>query len=342
MFPKKFFAGLLLPCLLALPGLAVGGTVSGDLGFLGEIVPALRIHAWQPGTGQHLVFTTQRQAKRYTMQLPAGRWVLFARPNEPGAPDLYGAYSRFAACARNPQALRAGACSDHSLVEVQVWKTGRVDGVDLTDWYLDDASAARLDTVMGRGAGESYTEAALAAPRFSEYPATLLPPGTATTTVDADSADPRLQRDQAAIAAALAKGPNFAGVLSLFAVPGGTAATATAMAPLAMAPLARPSSGQQRPGNGQALALLDLRSGQVRWPMALAEASLDNPCVDASAEHGPVQFRRDSRLLTVTRQESEQLVTRYLVWNDTKGRLEEVASLSSALPERCRPAHGTR
>lgn len=330
MFPKKFFAGLLLPCLLALPAVAVGGTVSGELGFLGELVPALRIHAWQPATGQHLVFTTQRQQKRYTMQLPAGRWILFARPNEPGAPDLYGAYSRFAACSRNPQALRAGACSDHSLVEVPVWKSGRVDGVDLTDWYLDDASAARLDAVLGRGPGESYTEAALAAPRFSEYPATLLPPGTATTTVDADSADPRLQRDQAAIAAALAKGPNFAGVLALFAVPGGTA-TATTTSP-----------ATARPGNGQAMAVLDLRSGQVRWPMALAEASLDNPCFDANVEHGPVQFRRDSRLLTVTRQEGEQLVTRYLVWNDTKGRLEEVASLASALPERCRPATGTR
>lgn len=326
MFPKKFFAGLLLPCLLAMPALAVGGTVSGELGFLGELVPALRIHAWQPGNGQHLVFTTQRQQKRYTMQLPPGRWVLFARPNEPGAPDIYGAYSRFAACSRNPQALRAGACSDHSLVEVQVWKTGRVDGVDLTDWYLDEPSAARLDAVLGRGPGESYTEAALAAPRFSEYPATLLPPGTAATSVDADSADPRLQRDQAAIAAALAKGPNFAGVLALFAVPGGS--NAAVVAP--------------RPGNGQALALLDLRNGQVRWPTALAEASLDNACLDAGAEHGPVQFRRDSRLLTVTRQEGEQLVTRYLVWNDTKNRLEEVASLASALPERCRPATGTR
>lgn len=330
MFPKKFFAGLLLPCLLALPAVAAGGTVSGELGFLGDLVPALRIHAWQPANGQHLVFTTQRQQKRYTMQLPPGRWVLFARPNEPGAPDLYGAYSRFAACARNPQALRAGACSDHSLLEVQVWKTGRVDGVDLTDWYLDDASAARLDAVLGRGPGESYTEAALAAPRFSEYPATLLPPGTASTTVGADSPDPRLHRDQAAIATALAKGPNFAGVLALFAVPGGTAATpATAAA-------------GQRPGNGQALALLDLRSGQVRWPMALAEPSLDNPCLDSGTERGPVQFRRDSRLLTVTRQEGEQLVTRYLVWNDPKGRLEEVASLASALPERCRPASAPR
>lgn len=328
MFLRKFFAGLLLPCLLSLPGLAVGGTVGGELGFLGEIVPALRIHAWQPANGQHLVFTTQRQQKRYTLQLPPGRWVLFARPNEPGAPDLYGAYSRFAACARNPQALRAGACSDHNLLEVQVWKTGRVDGVDLTDWYLDDASAARLDAVLGRGPGESYTEAALAAPRFSEYPATLLPAGTATTTVGADSTDPRLQRDQAAIATALAKGPNFAGVLALFAVPGGSANTAAA--------------ATARPGNGQALAVLDLRSGQVRWPTALSEASLDNPCFDANADHGPVQFRRDSRLLTVTRQEGDQLVTRYLVWNDTKGRLEEVASLANALPERCRPATGTR
>ena len=165
--------------------------------------------------------------------------------------------------------------------------------------------------MLGRGQGESYTEAALAAPRFSEYPAALLPPGTATTAVDADSGDPRLTRDQAALAAAMARGPNFAGSLALFAVPGGS-------------------------------AVLDLRTGQVRWPTALAESALENPCLDPNAEHGPVQFRRDSRLLTVTRPEAEQLVTRYLVWSDVKGRLEEVASLASALPERCRPATGTR
>jgi hypothetical protein len=88
MFLRKFFTRLLLPSLLALPAVAVGGTVSGELGFLGELVPALRIHAWQPATGQHLVLTTQRQQRRYTKQLPPGRWVLFARPNEPGAPEL--------------------------------------------------------------------------------------------------------------------------------------------------------------------------------------------------------------------------------------------------------------
>ena len=294
---------LLLAGWLALPGVAFAGTVAGDIGFLGEVVPALRIHAWQPATGQRLVFTTRHQQTRYTLPLPAGRWILFARPDEPGAPDLYGAYTRFAACSRNPRSLRAGACSDHTLLELTVWKNGRVEGIDLTDWYLDDATSARLDQVLGRAKGESTTESALAAPRFSEYPATLLPPGTAATTSGSEANEARLARDQAAIAAALAKGPNFAGSLALMTVPGG-------------------------------LALLDLRTGQVRWPTALAEPPGTTPCVDGS--QGAVLYRRDSRLLTVTRQEGEQLVTRYLVWDDGRSRLEEVASLSSALPERCR------
>ena len=157
--------------------------------------------------------------------------------------------------------------------------------------------------MLGRGSGESTTESALAAPRFSEYPATLLPPGLATTRFEAEPGDARLARDQAAIAGALARGPNFAGTLSLLAVPGG-------------------------------YALLDLRGGQVRWPTVLAERPGNSVC--ATDEERPIQFRRDSRLLTVSRQEGEQWVTRYLVWDEAKARLEEVASLSSALPERCR------
>ena len=303
MHATRLLSRLVLLGLLALPLPVSAGIVAGEIGFIGEVVPALRIHAWQPATGQRLVFTTRHQQTRYTLTLPAGRWIVFARPDEPGAPDLYGAYTRFAACSRNPRSLRAGACSDHGLLEVTVWKAGRVEGIDLTDWYLDDATAARLDRVLGRGTGESTAESALAAPRFSEYPAGLLPPGMAASSVDAEPADPRLARDQAAIAAALARGPNFAGSLSLLRVPGG-------------------------------LALLDLRSGQVRWPTVLADAPGGSRC--PADEERPVQFRRDSRLLTVTRQEGEQLVTRYLVWDDSRVRLEEVATLSSALPERCR------
>ena len=146
---------LLCASLLALPAPAVAGTLFGEIGFLGEVVPALRIHAWQPATGQRLVFTTRHQQTRYSLPLPAGRWILFARPDEPGAPDLYGAYTRFAACSRNLRSLRAGACSDHALMEVTVWKNGRVEGIDLTDWYLDDTTAATLDRALGRAKGES-------------------------------------------------------------------------------------------------------------------------------------------------------------------------------------------
>lgn len=308
MFRLKFLPSACL-CLLALSSGAVAGTVSGELGFLGERMPALQVHAWQPATGQHLIFTTSRQQHHYSVALPAGRWVLFARPDEPGAPDLYGAYTGFAACARDPNALRAGACTDHDLQEIPLWKNSRVDGVDLTDWSLSDAALARLDSVLGHSPGESYSAAALAAPRFSEYPATVLPPDTASTAVTAEAGDPRLTRDQAAIADALARGPNFAGVLSLFAVPAST-------------------------GN-VALGLLDLRSGWVRWPPLLSELPEASACAEAAPAHSAVQFRRDSRLLTLTRQEGDQLVTRYLVWSEAQNRFETLTTLTSVAPERC-------
>lgn len=318
LLSRASLATLLVAAAAAwVPG-AVAGTVTGAVGFIGEAVPALRITAWQPATGEQLAFTTARDQRRYSVTLPAGRWILFAHPDEPGAPDVYGAHTRFAACARNPQALRAGGCTDHSLVEVQVWRSGRVEGVDLTDWYLDDDTAARLDAVLGRTPGELPSLAVLAAPRFTEYPAPPLPPGAVVTALAGSPADPRAQRDQAALAAALGtalqRGGNFAGSLMLVPVPA--------------------SCGPDCTG----YALLDLRTGLPQWPAVLAELRPVAACPGAAGaprSAGAVQFRRDSRLLTITQREGEQRVTRYLVWNDATDRLESVATLSSSAPSRC-------
>jgi hypothetical protein len=313
--PRACLATLLVAAAVAWVPAARAGTVSGAVGFIGEAVPALRITAWQPATGEQLAFTTVRDQRRYTVTLPAGRWILFAHPDEPGAPDVYGAHTRFAACSRNPQALRAGGCTDHSLVEVQVWRSGRVEGADLTDWYLDDDTAARLDTVLGRAPGELPSPAVLAAPRFTEYPAVLLPTGSIATAVTGSPADPRAQRDQAALAAALGtglqRGANFAGSLVLVPVPATCGADCTGY------------------------ALLDLRTGLPQWPAVLAELRPVANCPGAAATAGAVRFRRDSRLLTVTQREGDQRVTRYLVWNDATDRLESVATLSSSATAKC-------
>ena len=49
-------------------------------------------------------------------------------------------------------------------------------------------------------------------------------------------------------------------------------------------------------------------------------------------------FRRDSRLVTVTGRDKQELVTRYYVWDADRGLLRHVASLASALDERCQPS----
>jgi hypothetical protein len=182
----------------------------------------------------------------------------------------------------------------------------RVEDIDLTDWMLDEATAGRLDEIVGRPKGESLNEAELAAPKFSEYPSAMAhAPAVAASELKLPSG-PRATRDQDALAAALGEAPNFAGHFSLVKVGCGA--------------------------NCEEVALLDRSSGTVTYPEAMAPLPAAAPC----AWHGPVQYRRDSRLITVTAREGQELVTRYYVLDPQSHRLHLLASLASALEERCR------
>lgn len=302
--PSSVTSRILLAVVLSIASLAGSAApVTGRLGTDAGATPALTVHAWLLGSEKRYSATTQRGQSGYTLELPNGRYWIFATPAEPGAPALIGGYTEYSICSRDAERRRAGACRDHALRAVTV-AGRRLEGIDVTDWGLTDDSTLAVNKVLGRqdAAGESQ----LAAPKFSEYPAAALGGTTRATTLVAGS-EPRIERDREALTAALATPPNFAGRMALVKLPCG--------------------------GDCTGAALVDLATGRVAYPPALDAL----PATTACSDRGALQFRRDSRLLTVTGSEKSELVTRYYVWDADAGVLKLVAALSSALVERCTP-----
>jgi len=298
-------ARLLLPLALAfLAAPAAAAPVSGRLGSPTEHVPALTVYAWSlTGARLHSI-TTEAGQERYVLELPPGRYWLFAAPADPDAPPVYGGYTEFVPCAREPARRAAHSCSRHGLTAVAVGASG-LENLDLTDWYLDDRTLAELDRILGRTGEEPPSELELAAPKFSEYPA---PPFAGPRAAGLEGgADARVAREREALATALSSTPNFAGRFVLV----------------------RLGCGE----HCESVALVELTTGRVAFPAALASLPARGPCM----EHGALQFRRDSRLLTLTARDGEQLVTRYYVWDSDSGALRAVATLANALKERCVP-----
>lgn len=290
-------------CLALAAAVVAAAPVAGRLGTPTGIVPALTVYAWSVTGAQLYSVTTEAGQTSYTLDLPRGRYWLFATPADPGAPPLYGAYTDLAACGHAAEP-RAPDCQSHALRAVVVGARGQA-GIELSDWHLDDAATRELDLILGRPGGDAVDEVQLAAPKFSEYPAAAYAGPRATAL--AAGGDARLERDREPLAAALASAPNFAGRMVLVRLGCGSAC--------------------------EQAALVDLASGRVAYPPALAELPASTPC----SSRGPLGFRRDSRLVTVTGRDKTELVTRYYVWDPDSGLLRLVASLASALDERCVP-----
>jgi hypothetical protein len=297
------FAPLSLLAAIALAVPAVAAVVSGRLVSPSAHVPALTVYAWSR-SAQHLYSTeTAAGADSYALDLPPGRYWLFAVPSGPGAPPVYGAHTRFSLCARDPSAASSTRCADHSLAEVEVARR-KVADVDLSDWSLDNAVQDQLDRLRGRPPGDAWTPALLGAPRFSEYPATPAPVRGAATL--AEPADARASRDQPALAATLSAGrANFAGHYSLVRV----------------------ACGERC----EDVAVLDLNTAAVSYPESLNPLPGRAPC----GVTDPLGYRADSRLVTVTGSDGTAVITRYLVLDGSSLRL--VATLSRPLPEACPP-----
>jgi hypothetical protein len=215
--------------------------------------------------------------------VPPGRYLVFLAPNEPGAPDVYGAYTEFSLCAAHGGDAK---CDDHTLIPVAVTAKAPRAAVTIDDWYLTDDVAQQIDRIRGIPAGEDSE--VLSAPRFSEYPSASF---DASTALEADFGGVDLrEEDRADVQQALLSGPNFAGHVT---------ATLTRCGP---------ACGR--------LVLVDWQTGAVR-ELPGGEMAGTLPCRPDEA----LRFRRDSRLLSISRMRGTVVVTQYFVWDQKNAAL---------------------
>lgn len=248
--------------------------LDGRITFPGSDEPAVTVYVYAPATAHLYSTRIDGQQTVFHLSVPAGSYVVFAAPSEPGAPDVYGAYTH---CGGSDA---SGVCRDHSLQSITVGPAARHVPVAITDWALDDANADALDRILGVAATPGPQPEG--APRFTEYAVDANRAGAATK--------PRLQGlalsadDRAMLRDAAATGPNFAGEV-------------TAM-------VARCGDGCAR------LVLLDWSHDELIQPSTLAQINDALPCRRSES----VLFRRDSRLLSVTRMRGGGIVTQYYLW----------------------------
>jgi hypothetical protein len=140
--------------------------LTGRIAFPGRAPPAATIYVRAlDGLSLHRQ-ALRRGETQFSIEVPAGRYWVFARPDEPGLSGLYGAHTQFSLCSRGAGAETSG-CTDHAPATVEVPADASVLQVDVDDWMLGEETAAELDGVLGAAPVPDGTE--LGRPRFSEY-----------------------------------------------------------------------------------------------------------------------------------------------------------------------------
>lgn len=284
----QFLARLSLAAVASLgPSAGAGaGVIEGAITFPAGLVPSMTVFASDLDTSKiHSVQLLRGQAN-FTVEVPPGRYRVFMAPNEPGAPNVYGAYTQFSLCVPHD----IGKCEEHALVPVTITAKVPRAAVTIDDWYLTDDVAAQIDHIRGIAAG--FDLETQSAPRFSEYPSDAF---DASDKPKVDLAGSELsEEDLKIVQRALASGPNFAGHMTVSLTRCGLAC-------------------------GR-LILVDWRSGTTQElppPGPHAEIPGTLPCRADEA----LLFRRDSRLLSVTRVRGAAVVTQYYVWSPKNAAL---------------------
>ena len=271
--------------------------VEGSLTFPSDFVPAMNVYAREVDSVRlHLVSTTESQVS-FKMDLPAGRYIFFAEPSQPGAPEIYGAYTQSAVCKAHKITDR---CDDHSPI---VYVVGAKSAAPvISDWTIPDALANEFDQLLGNRQEQGPQE--LGAPHFSEYPAPRGAELTAIQSLDFSGSGIAAEK-QERIQEIAKSGANFAGSLALVRVPCGEYCSDA--------------------------VLVDLRSGKVQAPPALAQLSHDLPCRGDES----LRFRRNSRLMSITRRRDANVTTQYFVWKPENSSLLQTAEYQRSAERFC-------
>lgn len=109
------------------------GSVSGRLGYPSEMVPPLRVVAFNILTGEfHWQNTVLNQTNYRFEALPVGTYHVLAYLIDNPSRTFYAAYSNFVTCGY------LESCADHTLVTVEVKAGVETTNVDPNDWYGAD------------------------------------------------------------------------------------------------------------------------------------------------------------------------------------------------------------
>ena len=198
--------------LLAAASPLPAATIGGRLGYPSEELPGMTVVA-RNASGETFSVETRPKQARYRLEVPDGRYVVFAiarGTGEAAGKEPRGAHTAYSICARDKTRVAAGRCRTGPLEEVAVTQARGREDIDIDDWYLPDALAATLDLQDV----------------FARYPADLSPP-PATRAPDYAAAPPGadLQR----IERAVLRGPFYAGRVAVARWPCGEACESWAL-----------------------------------------------------------------------------------------------------------------
>ena len=282
---------------------AWAGTLTGRIAFPGRTPPAATVYVRALDELSLHRQALKRGEIEFSIEVPAGRYWVFARPDEPGLTQLYGAHTQFSLCRGASGGGEAPECTDHSPVALDVPAGVAVLRADIDDWMLSEETAAELDAVLGAAPAADGSE--LGRPRFSEY---RVAPSTEPATALDLATEPRAAPFAAQLQEATLAAGNFAGRFTLLRV----------------------ACGEQC----LRVAIVDRKSGAIALPEALSQGLGTLPC---RAEHD-LDFRDDSRLLEFTRRDAEFVVTDYLLWDTEQRRLAPLAQYRRSLERFCNGA----
>ena len=109
------------------------GMLSGKLGYPSEMIPPLRIVAFNTVTGEYYWQNTVTNQSNFRFDdLPAATYKVLAYLIDNPSKVFYAGYSNFVTCGMD------AACLDHNLIEVEVKAGQETSNVNPIDWYATD------------------------------------------------------------------------------------------------------------------------------------------------------------------------------------------------------------
>lgn len=111
------------------------GSITGDLGYPSEYIPPQRVVAFNVFSDHYYYVDTILNQRTYEISdLPVGTYNVVAYVIEEG-PDFAGGYSQFVVCGMTTD------CTDHRLIDVDVYAGMTVEDVDPIDFYTQEDEA---------------------------------------------------------------------------------------------------------------------------------------------------------------------------------------------------------